>query len=69
MRQVIIHPDPEDGGWIVEVPSLPGCVRDGDTREEAIGNMREAIDQWIDAAAQMGRAVPPESFETILCVV
>ena len=26
MRQVVIYPDPEDGGWIAEVPSIPGCI-------------------------------------------
>ena len=41
MRQVILIPDP-DGGYTVEVPSLPGCISEGDTLEEAIANIREA---------------------------
>jgi predicted RNase H-like HicB family nuclease len=58
MRQVVLYPDHEDGGWIAEVPSLPGCVSDGNTREEAIQNVREAIETWIAGAEQVGMAVP-----------
>ncbi len=54
MRQAIIYPDHEDGGWVAEVPSLPGCVSQGETREEAIRNIREAIDTWIDGAEETG---------------
>ena len=36
MRQVILYPGDEDGGWIAEVPSLPGCVSQGETKEEAL---------------------------------
>ena len=42
MRQVIIYPG-EDGYWVAECPSLPGCVSQGKTREEAMVNIREAI--------------------------
>ncbi|TVQ78958.1 MAG: type II toxin-antitoxin system HicB family antitoxin [Phycisphaeraceae bacterium] len=42
MRQVFVHQD-EDGVWIAEVPSLPGCHSAGDTREEALDNVRDAI--------------------------
>ena len=44
MRQVILFRDVEDGGWVAEVPSLPGCVSQGDTKEEALANVRDAID-------------------------
>lgn len=40
--KVILEPS-EDGGYTVHVPSLPGCISEGDTREEAIGNILEAI--------------------------
>ena len=43
MRQVLLYPDPEDGGWVALVPSLPGCISEGDTRDEALRNIREAI--------------------------
>ncbi len=42
MRYAIVYRD-EDGNWIAEVPSLPGCVTQGETREEAIENIRDAI--------------------------
>jgi predicted RNase H-like HicB family nuclease len=58
MRQVILYPDHEDGGWIAEVPSLPGCLSQGETREEALTNIRDAIATWIDGALQTGIAVP-----------
>ena len=39
MRQVVIYPS-EDGYWIVECPSLPGCVTQGETKQEALVNIR-----------------------------
>jgi predicted RNase H-like HicB family nuclease len=69
MRQVVLYPDLEDGGWVVEVPSLPGCVSEGDTREQAIENVRDAIEEWISAARQVGMAIPDETFEVQVCVV
>ncbi|MBU2636157.1 MAG: type II toxin-antitoxin system HicB family antitoxin [Bacteroidetes bacterium] len=42
MRQVIIYPG-EDGYWVAECPSLPGCISQGKTKEEAIINIKEAI--------------------------
>lgn len=68
MRQVILHPG-EDGFWIAEVPSLPGCISQGQTREEAIRSIREAIEAWISAAHDLRREVPPETFQTQVCVV
>jgi len=43
MRQVLIYPG-ENGYWVAECPSLPGCVSQGTTREEAVTNIREAIE-------------------------
>lgn len=68
MRQVVLHPG-EDGYWVAEVPSLPGCISQGKSKEEAIANIREAIGQWIDAAESVGQNVPPESFDVQVCVV
>lgn len=69
MRQVILIPDREDGGWIAEVPSLPGCVSQGDTREEAITNVRDAIDTWIHSATQVGMAVPEDPLDVQVCII
>jgi len=48
MRQVIMYPG-EDGYWVTECPSLPGCISQGKTREEAIKNIKEAIEVYIAA--------------------
>ncbi len=69
MRQVIIHPDPEDGGWVAEVPSLPGCISQGDTKAQAIENIRDAIEVWVEGARSVGMPVPDESFDVYVCVV
>ena len=60
---VIIEPlsDEDGGGFIAIVPDLPGCMSDGETPEEALASVRDAISEWIDAAEAMGRAVPPPS--------
>ena len=48
IRQVIVYPG-EDNYWVVECPSLPGCISRGKTKEEAISNIREAIQRYIAA--------------------
>jgi predicted RNase H-like HicB family nuclease len=45
--RVILEPS-EEGGYTVFVPSLPGCVSEGDTREEALKNIREAIELYLE---------------------
>ena len=57
MRQVIIYPG-EDEYWVVECPSLPGCISQGRTREEAIQNIREAIQGFVAALEADGLPVP-----------
>jgi predicted RNase H-like HicB family nuclease len=69
MRQVVIYPDQEDGGWVAEVPSLPGCISQGDTREDVIENIRDAIQTWIEGAQSVGMTVPEETFDVQLCVI
>jgi predicted RNase H-like HicB family nuclease len=46
MRQVVLYPG-EDGYWVAECPSLPGCVSQGKTKEDAAQNIREAIRGYI----------------------
>jgi predicted RNase H-like HicB family nuclease len=57
MRQVIIYPG-EDDYWVAEVPSLPGCISQGKTREEAITNIKEAINAYINTFKADGISVP-----------
>ncbi len=47
MRQVIIYPG-EDGYWVAECPSLPACISQGKTKKEAIANIKEAIELYIE---------------------
>jgi len=62
MREAIIYRG-EDGYWVAECPSLPGCISQGKTKEEAVTNIREAIDGWIAAAKAHGLPVPKETFD------
>lgn len=58
---VRIHPDdPDEGGYWVEVPALPGCVTQGETFEEALANAREAIRGHVEAIAQVGEPIHTE---------
>ena len=68
MRQVLIYPG-EDGYWVAECPSLPGCISQGKTREEAINNVREAIELYIETLEEDGLPVPKDSFEALLVAV
>lgn len=63
MRQVVLSKG-EDGFWVVEVPSLPGCISQGETKEEALSNIREAIDAYVEALKADRLPVPEETFET-----
>lgn len=60
---VLIEPLPpnDGGGFLATVPDLPGCMSDGDTPEEAILAVQDAITAWIEAANELGRPVPPPS--------
>ena len=59
MRQVLLIPD-ETGGFTVEVPSLPGCFSQGDTQEEALTNIQEAIALHIESMIAHGEEVPDD---------
>jgi predicted RNase H-like HicB family nuclease len=54
---------------VAECPSLPGCVSQGDTKENAIRNIREAIEGYVLALEEDGLAVPPERFDAVLLAV
>jgi predicted RNase H-like HicB family nuclease len=60
MRNVLLYTD-EEGNWIADVPSLPGCHSDGRTREEAIERVKEAIEVYIEALEQDDLPVPEDS--------
>ena len=56
---VILEREP-DGGFVAIVPALPGCVTQGDTRDEAVANVREAIEVYIEDCLDAGDPVPTE---------
>jgi predicted RNase H-like HicB family nuclease len=58
---IILHPEPEDGGYSVTVPALPGCLAQGDTLEEAITLAKEAIALHVMALREEGEPVPEET--------
>lgn len=68
MRQVILYPG-ESGFWVAECPSLPGCISQGNTKEIAIKNIREAIEGYVLALKEDGREVPADHFDAILLAV
>ena len=68
MRQVILYKG-ENGYWVAECPSLPGCVSQGKTKEEAITNVKEAIRGYIAALKEDGLPVPKEHFNALLVAV
>lgn len=50
----------DDGRWTAEVPALPGCVTWGDTREQAIERIKEAIELYLEVLIQEGKQVPDD---------
>ena len=60
MRYTVILEQEPDGGYVATVPSLPGCVSQGDTREEVMRNIREAADLYIEDCLAAGDPVPTE---------
>jgi predicted RNase H-like HicB family nuclease len=68
MRQVFIYPG-EDGYWVAECPSLPGCVSQGKTKETAVSNVKEAIEIYVETLQQDGLKVPAENFDAVLLAV
>ncbi len=59
--KVLIEPDPEAGGYIVSCPSLPGCYSQGDTIEEALSNIKEAILLCLEDMQEQKLPIPDSS--------
>lgn len=56
----------EDGTFVAEVPSLPGCVTQGSTRAEALENVREAITAYLDSLKAHDEPIPPSVDEEVV---
>ena len=68
MRQVIVYPG-EDGYWVSECPSLPGCISQGNTKQEAVTNIKEAIAAYIAALQEDALPIPDDNFEALVIAV
>ena len=60
MKYTVILEREADGGFVVSVPVLPGCVSQGETREEAMANIREAIEVYLEDCREVGDPIPQE---------
>jgi len=56
--EVIIYWSKEDQAFIAEVPELPGCMADGQTKAEALQNAEQIAAEWIETAREEGRDIP-----------
>jgi len=60
MKYTVVLQRENDGGYVATVPALPGCVSQGDTREEALRNIEEAIDLYLEDVKAAGEPIPVE---------
>lgn len=67
--QIVIIKEPEDPGYYAVVPALPGCFSDGDTIEETITNVHEAILGYLEARQLVGDPVPEEQIAPVMTTV
>ena len=56
--EVILYWSAEDDAFIAEVPELPGCMADGTTYREALTNVEQIAQEWIETASELGREFP-----------
>lgn len=63
--RVLVEQD-EDGYFVAEVPALPGCISQGETRQEALKNIREAIAGYLESLENHQEPVPPSIHEEIV---
>lgn len=64
-RKVLLYPG-EDGYIVAEVPSLPGCISQGKTREEALSNIEEAITLYVEVLEERGEPIPNDLIEVVV---
>ena len=68
MRQVLVYRG-EDGYWVAECPSLPGCISQGASREDALTNAKEAIAGYVAALEEDGLPVPEDHLDAMVVAV
>lgn len=68
MKYRVLIEEDEDGVFVAEVPALPGCVSQGDTRAEALQNAREAIEGYLESLKAHDEPIPPAIEEELVDV-
>ena len=63
--RVLVQQD-EDGMFVAEVPSLPGCISQGETRAKAISNVEEAVIAYLESLEAHGEPIPPSIYEEVI---
>lgn len=66
MRFTVVLQQEEDGGYVAKVPALPGCVSQGDSREEALRNIEEAAELYIEDCIASGDPIPAETETAVI---
>ncbi|HVB97620.1 MAG TPA: type II toxin-antitoxin system HicB family antitoxin [Chloroflexota bacterium] len=66
---IVLHPDPEEGGFGVVVPSLPGVMAEGNSRDEAVAAASRAIEEYVSTLARLGRPIPPRDSDPRILVI
>lgn len=56
--EIILYWSEEDQVFVAEVPELPGCMAHGETQNDALQSIQEAMSLWLDTARELGRAIP-----------
>lgn len=68
-KYTVVFEPAEEGGYVVYVPSLPGCVTEGDTLEEAMEMVKDAISGYIASLRKHGESIPEEKGPSLVSVV
>ena len=65
MKFIVTLEDGEDGYIVASCPALPGCHSQGETKEEALANIKEAIEGYIESMKEQGEAIPTQVVEEV----
>jgi predicted RNase H-like HicB family nuclease len=66
MKYRVILEQDEDGVFVAEVPALPGCISQGATRAEALTNIQEAVEAYLESLRAHGEPIPPSINEEVI---
>lgn len=69
LEYTVVFEPADEGGYVVSVPALPGCVTQGDTFEEATKNIKDAMQGYLEVLKEEGEAMPQEAGEVIITKV